>query len=394
MTTRTPGHPLFHDSYRPFFLAAMIHAVIMMMFWQIDYLQGYPLQSIYGPQGWHAHEMISGFAIAFLSGFLLHATKNWTGIASLKGTGLFMLVALWTVGRFLPFFPDAIPAALAGIPDLLFLLLLTALVAAPLIERHANHAYALVELLLVLSVGAIITFWADSGWLPDASQQGERLMFYATVTILIVLAGKLIPGFTEQTLGVEIRKQQYDGLVDDVAVASLYVLMVLQFFVADGVLTALVATGATIANVLRLKRWYHSEIWQHPLLWILYSGYGWISAGLALSAVGMIGVVPMRTGFHALGIGGIGILAAGMMSRVILANSHNKNEADSWLVLAFILLNTSASTLVILPLILPDMLQTWLLTSGMCWVGAFSVLIWRFFPLLMQPVNVARDQLS
>ncbi len=392
MTTTPPGHPLLQASYRPFFLAAMIHAVVIMMFWQIDYLQGHVLGSVYGVPGWHAHEMIFGFATAFLAGFLLHAARNWTGEPSMTGNALLALTLLWMTGRFLHFFPDVIPATLAGIPDLLFPLLLTALVAAPLIQHRASHAYALIELLVVLCVGAAITFWAVSGWLPDTNQQGERLSLYAIITLLVVLAGKLIPGFAEQTLGFEIRRQRYEGLIDNAAIASLYLLMILLFVVSDGVLTALVGATAAIANLLRLKRWYFTEIWQHPMLWILYCGYAWISFGLALTAAGMAGVLPMETGIHALGIGGIGIFAAAMMSRVILSNAQGqKKTEDSWLVLGFILLNVSATAFALLPLLLPGMLQTWLLTAGMCWVVAFAIMIWRFFGPLMTPLNVGQQ---
>jgi len=370
----------------------MIHAVVIMMFWQIDYLQGHVLGSAYGVPGWHAHEMIFGFSLAFLAGFLLQAAANWTGITPLTGTGLLALALLWLSGRFLHFFPDLMPATLTGMPDLLFPLLLTALVAAPLIQHRASHAYALIELLVVLCVGAAITFWAVSGWLPDTSQQGERLSLYSIIALLVVLAGKLIPGFAEQTLGFEIRRQQYEGLIDNAAIASLYLLMMLLFVVSDGVLTALVATAAAIANLLRLKRWYFREIWQHPLLWVLYCGYAWIAFGLALTAAGMASVLPLGAGIHALCIGGIGIFAAGMMSRVILGNAQGQKKAvDSWLVLGFILLNVSAAAFVIVPLLLPDMLQTWLLTAGMCWVVAFAVMIWRFFGPLMTPLNVGQQ---
>ncbi len=369
----------------------MIHAVVIMMFWQIDYLQGYVLGSAYGVPGWHAHEMVYGFALAFLAGFLLQAARNWTGITPLTGTGLLALALLWLSGRFLHFFPDLMPTTLAGMPDLLFPLLLTAAVAAPLIQARASHAYALVELLLVLCLGAALTFWAVSSWLPDMTLPGERLSLYAVVTMLIILAGKLIPGFAEQTLGFEIRPRRHDALMDNAAIALLYLLMVLLFFVSDGVLTAFVAVSAAIANLLRLRRWYFREIWHHPLLWILYCGYAWISLGLALLAAGMAGLLSIGTGIHALGIGGIGVLSAGMMSRVILSDAPSPNSADSWLVLAFILLNTSAAALVILPLILPNMLQTWVLTSGMCWAAAFAVMTWRFFALLMAPLNVSQQ---
>lgn len=40
---------------------------------------------------WHSHEMIFGFAMAVVAGFLLTAVMNWTGLPTLRGTPFFIL---------------------------------------------------------------------------------------------------------------------------------------------------------------------------------------------------------------------------------------------------------------------------------------------------------------
>jgi uncharacterized protein involved in response to NO len=42
----------------------------------------------YGPVGWHAHEMLFGYAAAVIAGFLLTAVRNWTGIGKPSGRPL------------------------------------------------------------------------------------------------------------------------------------------------------------------------------------------------------------------------------------------------------------------------------------------------------------------
>lgn len=50
---------------------------------------------------WHAHEMIYGFSLAVIAGFLLTVVKNWTGVQSLHGFGLLTLFTLWALPRVL-----------------------------------------------------------------------------------------------------------------------------------------------------------------------------------------------------------------------------------------------------------------------------------------------------
>jgi uncharacterized protein involved in response to NO len=40
------------------------------------------------PLLWHAHEMLYGFAVAVIVGFLLTAGKAWTGLATPRGATL------------------------------------------------------------------------------------------------------------------------------------------------------------------------------------------------------------------------------------------------------------------------------------------------------------------
>ena len=48
---------------------------------------------------WHIHEMLFGFVMAAVGGFLLTAIPNWTSRAPVAGMPLAVLVALWLLGR-------------------------------------------------------------------------------------------------------------------------------------------------------------------------------------------------------------------------------------------------------------------------------------------------------
>ena len=388
-TSDNTGHPLLHAAYRPFFLAATIQGAVIMLFWLIDYLSGYPMASLYGQKQWHAHEMLHGFALAFVAGYLLHAVGNWTGIEPLGRRTLLGLVLLWLGGRFLPFFPDLIPPSLAAMPDLLFPLLLTAIVAATLIETRSSHAYAVIEVLLFTSVVAIVNYWQAVGWFATRVTT-DGTMLLTLIALLAVLAGKLIPGFTERTLGLEMRPARHAALIENTAIGTIYALVLMIPFVGPTHwLSAVTALIAAITNGLRLRSWYLPEIWREPSLWVLYCGYGWIVLGLLMLAAGAIGITTPEAGWHGLGVGGIGLFAAGLMTRVVDANRSRTPQPppDSWIVTGYVLLNVAAGALAVLPWLIDTLTLRWHIVAGVGWILALTLLAWRFF----EPLATAQD---
>jgi len=58
-----------------------------------------------------------------------------------------------------------------------------------------------------------------------------------------------------------------------------------------------------------------------PLLWILHVAYLWIVLALILKGLGAFELVPPSVWQHALGVGGIGTLIIGVMTRVGLGHT-------------------------------------------------------------------------
>ena len=75
-------------------------AVLFMILWTASYSFGWnhsfpKMSSIH----WHAHEMLYGYAMAVIAGFLLTAVCNWTGQPALQGTGLMLSFITLTGGK-------------------------------------------------------------------------------------------------------------------------------------------------------------------------------------------------------------------------------------------------------------------------------------------------------
>ena len=94
MPPRASAQALFSIGFRPFFLLAGGYAVlaIAVWLWLLDAgtaQLGKDISSV----TWHAHEMLFGYAVAVIAGFLLTAVRNWTGLETLQG-GTLALLAL------------------------------------------------------------------------------------------------------------------------------------------------------------------------------------------------------------------------------------------------------------------------------------------------------------
>src|SRR6185312_7643449 len=119
------GPAFFCAGFRPFFLLGALWAAIAVPLWLAAYAHGFPVPGALPPMLWHAHEMIYGYGLAVVTGFLLTAVPNWTGRLPIAGMPLATLAILWIAGRLAVF---AGPVAAASV-DLAYTLLLAAVVA-------------------------------------------------------------------------------------------------------------------------------------------------------------------------------------------------------------------------------------------------------------------------
>ena len=96
------AHPVLGYGFRLFFLLGALYSIISLLIWGGFYagLVTPPLFMV-DPVSWHAHEMIYGFTIAIVAGFLLTAVANWTDSTPVRGFNLLGLGLLWLAGTVL-----------------------------------------------------------------------------------------------------------------------------------------------------------------------------------------------------------------------------------------------------------------------------------------------------
>lgn len=70
---------LLSRGFRPFFLCAALWAAIALALWLAMLTTGLALPTRFEPLEWHINEMLFGFVLATMAGFLLTAIPEWTG---------------------------------------------------------------------------------------------------------------------------------------------------------------------------------------------------------------------------------------------------------------------------------------------------------------------------
>jgi uncharacterized protein involved in response to NO len=94
------AYPVLGYGFRLFFFLGALYSIISLLIWGGFYagLVTPPLFMV-DPVSWHAHEMIYGYAMAIVAGFLLTAVSNWTDSTPVRGFHLLVLGLLWLAGR-------------------------------------------------------------------------------------------------------------------------------------------------------------------------------------------------------------------------------------------------------------------------------------------------------
>ena len=376
MTTQHSS-PLFAKGFRPFFLGASLLGAVLVIAWLGVLFGGLPFAGRSSTL-WHGHEMVYGFALAVVAGFLLTAVGNWTGRETATGNTLAGLVGLWMLGRLAawigpgPWFAAAQLVQLAFLP--VILLVLGRCIVAARNWRNAGFLALLIGLWLcdiAYAFGPSPTF---------ALSRAVDLV----VIMIVIVGGRVVPMFTRNGIGRAdvTRWPRLD-------VAALVAVIATGLASAGGVrgatLAALEAASAVLVAA-RMIPWKTHRTLGHPLVWILHLGHGWIAVGFALRALYHGAGIGLETlGLHAHTAGAIGAMTLGMMARVALGHTGRPLVAPPGIPLAFCLIGLAALVRVLPGLVWLDAYRESLLFSGLLFSAAQLLYLAVYGPILSRP---------
>ncbi len=373
-------YPLFALGFRAFFALAGLSALILVVLWNAIFKGELTHDNYFNPNLWHAHEMLLGYSVAVITGFLLTAVKNWTGRPTLTSDQLGGLCLLWLYGRILPFYAGLLPDSLIAMVDFAFLPALIWQISKPILQAKHYRSLVFVGLLLLLTLGNGLIHAEILGFAKNMAWTGLELIVATIIILILVIAGRVFPFFTERGLsGTLIIRHP---LLDSLSIASATLVFGLQLFNISGILLTLASAFAVIANAARVSGWYVPRIWYVPLLWILYVGYCWIILGFILSALSGYALVLPSLALHAFTVGGIAVLTLGMMARVSLGHTGRALRVTNAIAIAFILINVAALLRVLLPIAMPHWYNILIYVSTLSWLAAFALFVFAYLPIL------------
>lgn len=376
---------LFRLGFRPFFFGAGLFAVASMAMWAGIYRGQLTLSLTHmSVLQWHAHEMLYGYAMAVIAGFLLTAVRNWTSIDTLTGKPLVALFGLWLLPRLLFLVGDAwLP--LAAALDLLFLVVLAVAVARPIVQVKQWRQMAVLSKLVLLGVCNALFYLAAFDIYAGGFAWGLYGGLYLVVGLILTMARRVMPMFIQN--GVDGSVTLFNSRLLDLSSLILF----LAFFLSElllntPVISAWLALGVFGVNTIRLIGWHTPGIWRKSLLWGLYLAYAFICLGFALFASIHFFGVSKFIAIHAMSMGGIGMMTLAMMCRVAIGHTGRDLKAPpKGVAIALALLLVGVVCRVILPLVSPAHYVAWVGVSQLAWIMAFSVFAVTYCPILSQP---------
>lgn len=379
--------------FRPFFLAAGFWAAAALAIWIVMLETGSALPSRFEPLAWHIHEMLFGFVMAAVAGFLLTAIPNWAGRQPVSGAPLGCLVGLWLLGRLSCLVSQMLPLWLAVGADLAFPLALLAIVVREITAAKNRRNMPMVTPIAVLAIADLLMHLEAAG-LNVLSGLGWRLGLVAILVLLSVIGGRIIPGFTRNWLVARQVKKlpPPHDLIDRVALGTLHGgLFGWAFFPAAWLVGVLLLLGAG-ANLWRLVRWQGFRTAAEPLLLILHIGYGWLCIGAGLLGASVLTPgVPQSAGIHAMTVGTIGTMTLAVMTRATRGHTGRPLTADSATALLYGCIVVAA-----LLRVGAAFMATWsmpfLIASAAFWVAAFILFGGRYGPMLLLPHDGRRTE--
>lgn len=318
----------------------------------------------------HAHEMLFGFALLLVAGYLLSPVSR--GV-------LAALLGLWLAARIsYVLAPQSLAAAVLS-P--LYALALAVLVVPKFRSAKKWRNRSVMPLLLTLCL-------LPAAYAADAYFQGSvtRLQLLLAGILLLALlmafiGGRVIApaaGGAFYRLGINLRERVQPRL-EGAIIILLAVAALAVFLPYSRYGTGVTACAGGLTVTVRLLRW---RLWQLPErqdLWCLGIGYGWLALGLVLLGGLILGNVSPIPALHLITVGALGTLSICVMTRINLQYRKQDPAGDPRIALAVALI--SAATLARFAAgMWPEIRTDLLWTAAGAWSLAYLITALRLLP--------------
>jgi uncharacterized protein involved in response to NO len=372
--------PILRLGFRPFFFVSGVIAVAAMLMWMVFYPSLILINNA-NPIDWHAHEMIFAYGSAVTVGFLLTASKNWTGVQTIYNKPLLALAIIWVAGRFLPFIGGEYLVYQAAV-DVSFLLFSTVAIAWPIIKAKNWNNVSIVAKLALLSIAHILFYLGLLGMVSQGVYMGIYLGFYLIISLLFMMSRRLLPFFIERGLGLKTELKNSKFL--DLSSLFLFLAFIIAEVFFQTIISTILAGLLFIIHSIKLVNWYHQGIWKKSLLWSIYLAYGLLTLGFGLHVASYFVNLMPNISTHSFAFG-MALMTLSMMARVSLGHTgRNVFQPPKQINFMFILLTLAFVTRVLLVSIFPEYYVNLIFASQLLWILSFSWFVALYAPMYFQ----------
>lgn len=377
--------PFLRLAFRPFFLLPALLSVTSIIVW-LAVLNGiFQWQGKMLISNWHGHEMVFGFGTSVVVGFLLTAAQTWTGVRSVHGWKLGLMVALWLIARISFTFASKDALFLALFCETVWWLMAISHLGYMVIKsgNHRNLVFIPMLSTLCFLDAAVVYNVIDNN--PVLASHFSYVAIFIITAVVTVLGGRVIPFFTSRALNLAPIKPI--PLVERILIISM---LLTVFCFAGGywfnlsIESSIFFTITGTCQLLRMQNWQTKKTLKTPLLWSLHFSYLAMAIGyIGLGVSYITHLVTFSASLHLITVGTIGSMILSMMSRVSLGHTARTLKSSVWVNISFALLLSAGLARFVLPII-GWPLQGYLV-SGIGWIVGFSIFLCYYTPILLKP---------
>lgn len=390
LSPRLANWSLLLCSFRPLFLATVLLAVVGVALWLGFLGFGIPLPGVPGgPLVWHAHEMLLGFGLAAVAGFVLTAVPEFTSTAAFGRQVGFGFLLLWLAARLSFWLSGVIGPWPAALFNSAFAIALVVLLAPRLLGDPLRRQYGFFGGLGALAL-VTVGFHVDA----VAGQYPMRWL-YAGIGVMMVLIVVAMSRISMRILNDAIQARRDAGHdVDDdyrarpprrnLAIFCISLFTLAEWLALPAPLNGWLALAAAAAMFNLLNDWHIGrallERWSlmlYSVYWLMALGYG--ALGVSLLADGF----ASSAGRHLLTLGAMGVSILAVLCIAGLTHSGYALDQRRWVPIAACLLVLAALLRALAglpgtPVPLLNML------AGLGWLTAFALTMGYLAPIWLK----------
>lgn len=400
--TRTPtlaalASILGDEGLRLFFPLSALHLALWPVLWAIVGGFALPFDEPLPPTLRHGHEMLIGGFGAALIGFVTTAVPEWSNIDRLRGRPLFVLAALWAVGRLAGLLAAAPLSLVGAVADALWLVALPVYVLVVLVRRCRARLLGMVLWLSALAAAgvtlqaAIVLADVD---LAAAALQAVALVY---VGLLGLVLGRITVPVTNLILDPTETTSPYRPHPGRLNLAPGMAAVALAGTVAglSPAVTGYLLIGAGAAFLDRTGEIFVGrEAFRAALLAPALAS---LMAGLGLGLMGLARLgapFPETPALHLVMMGGLGLAVLTVFAVAGLMHTGRRLTMLPRAVPATVALLVAAVVLRVGPDLglMPAPPGPPHALAAVLWAGSFLLWLWRYWPMLSRR-NASDDKI-